>query len=197
MYTILLRKHGKPVFFYWDSCYVQHGIRFVINLLHIDLFDALGMASLSLWIWMLRVDCQLEAFEFNCWLHIKCEVVYFLISQNLSSDLHVTWSTYLQQRNSLWVSSLRWLHVYIRLRSHSALLALPTKFHRETVDTFLFLCTFVACDSTTIIRIAFKAKWADGPDLFILGSSSWCINTRSAGVAFAPSRELTLLLIVP
>jgi len=149
MYTILLRKHGKQVFFHWGSCYVQHyGMRFVIKLLHRPISDALGIASLSLWIWMLRVDCQLEAFEFNCWFHIKSEV--FLDFSSLVIFAHrledpVTWSTHLQQRNSLWVSSLRWLHVYelVWLRSHSALLALATKFHRETVDTFLFLCTFV------------------------------------------------------
>jgi len=166
-------------------------MRFVINLLHMPISDALGIASLSLWIWMLRVDCQLEAFEFNCWLHIKSEVCLFLdFSESLVRfarrlENPVIWSTHLQQRNSLWVSLPRWLHVHkVWLRLHSALLALATKFHRETVDTFVFLCTFVACGSPTIIRMHSKwnCRWADDPDLFeyIPGSSSRCINIHSA-----------------
>ena len=101
----------------------------------------------------------------------------------------------------LFVSLLRWLRMHhVWLRSHSALLALATKVHRGTVEHIslsmhscsMWLAYYHSnCIQSEIvdkqmILICLNIYWARLPGVSI-----------STDVAFAPSRELTLLLIVP
>jgi len=162
MYTILLRKHGKQVLLLWDA---------VCNKSVAYIRCNIGIASLSLW--MLGVDCQLQAFEFSCWLCIKSEV-FLDFSESLVRfacrlEDPVTWSTYLQQQNSLWVCSAGSACIkygFVRI----AFYALATKFHSETVYTFLLLCTLVARGLPIINRII-QSKTVDEQRVLI------CLNT--------------------